>query len=164
VAAPIGNVSGNLPNFTLIGIGDNSTLFSLDMLQLGGTNTPVPIADGVADMRVLYGVQTTTAGQIGAWVRPNAAPWDAATLQNGSTASRANLRRILAVRVSLLMHNSSPERSDVSGSSITMFAGMAPGLAQTRTLTADERKLRWRSLDFTVPLRNAILMSTIPTP
>jgi type IV pilus assembly protein PilW len=162
VAAPIGNINGNVPNFTLIGVGDNSTLFSLDLLQLGGTSTPVPIADGVSDMRVLYGVETATVGEIGAWVRPNAAPWDAATLQNGTPASRANLRRILAVRVSLLLHNSSPERSDVSGASLTMFAGTA--LQQTRTLTADERKLRWRSLDFTVPLRNAMLMSAIPPP
>jgi type IV pilus assembly protein PilW len=164
VAAPIGNVSGNRPNFSLIGVGANSTLFNLDMLQLDGTDTPVPIADGVADMRVLYGVETVTRGVIGAWVRPNAAPWDATTLQDGSAASRTNLRRILAVRVGLLLRNNAPERDDVSPTSITLFPGMGAGLEISRPLVGDDRKLRWRSLDFTVPLRNAILMSAIPTP
>jgi type IV pilus assembly protein PilW len=157
VAAPMGNVSGNRPNFSLIGVGANSTLFSLDMLQLGGTDTPVPIADGVADMRVLYGIDNNADDTIDQWVSPAAAPWDAATLQNGTLASSLNLRRILAVRVALLLRNNSPERNDVSGSSVTMLVGV-PGLQQTRNLSADERKLRWRTLDFTVPLRNVPLM------
>jgi type IV pilus assembly protein PilW len=164
VAAPIGNVTGNRPNFSLIGVGANSTLFNLDMLQLDGTDTPVPIADGVADMRVLYGVDTNLDGTVDTWVRPNAAPWDATTLQDGSVASRTNLRRILAVRVGLLLRNNSPERTDVSPASITLFPGMGAGLQITRTLDANDRKLRWRSLDFTVPLRNAMLMAAIPPP
>jgi type IV pilus assembly protein PilW len=164
VAAPIGNVSGNQPNFSLIGIGANSTLFNLDMLQLDGTDTPVPIADGVADMRVLYGVEGATAGVIGAWVRPDTAPWDATSLQNGTPLALQNLRRILAVRVGLLLRNNAPERNDISPTSITLFPGMGAGLEISRPLVGDDRKLRWRSLDFTVPLRNAMLMSAIPTP
>jgi type IV pilus assembly protein PilW len=157
VAAPIGNVTGNRPSFSLIGVGADNALVSLDLLQLDGTNTPLPIADGVADMRVLYGVDTDDNGTIDTWVRPDAAPWDATTLQNGSLASNQNLGRIQAVRIGLMLRTANAERTEVTGNDISVFSDLSAGLKQTRTLTADERKLRWRSLDFTVPLRNAKL-------
>jgi type IV pilus assembly protein PilW len=164
VVAPIGNITGNRPNFSLIGIGANGTLFNLDLLRLDGVDAPVPIADGVADMRVLYGISAVGASTVSTWVRPDTAPWDAATLQDGSALSRANLGRIVALRVGLLLRNSAAERSDVSPPSITLFPGMGAGLQISRPLVGDERKLRWRSVDFTVPLRNAILMNGIPSP
>jgi type IV pilus assembly protein PilW len=158
VLAPIGNVTGNRPNFNLIGVGANNTLVSYDLLQLDGIGTqPVPLADGVAEMRVLYGVDSDDDQVIDTWVRPTAPTWDATTLQNNTTASNNNLGRILAIRVGLILRNSTPERNNVSGSSVTLFADMGAGLAQTRTLSADEQKLRWRSVDFTVPLRNVML-------
>jgi type IV pilus assembly protein PilW len=162
VVTPLGNVNGNRPNFSLIGVGPNSTLLSLDMLQLDGTDTPVPIADGVAEMRVLYGVDKVgNDGVIDTWVRPDAAPWDAATLQDGSTKSTERLGQILALRVGLILRNATPERDEVTGPSVSLFDDLPP-LKQTRSLSSDERKLRWRVLDFTVPLRNVMLKPGTP--
>jgi type IV pilus assembly protein PilW len=156
VLAQLGNVAGNQPNFNLIGVDADNRLLSYDMLQLGGSSTPVPLADGVAEIRALYGVDSDDNGVVDTWVRPTGV-WDAATLQNNSAASKRNLGRILAVRVGLMLRSSTAERNSVSGTSVTLFAGMSAGLRQTRTLSADEQKLRWRTVDFTVPLRNVML-------
>jgi type IV pilus assembly protein PilW len=156
VLALLGNVAGNRPNFNFIGVDANNTLVSYDLLQLDGTSTPVPLADGVAEMRVLYGIGPAGSHTVSSWVRPDGI-WDAATLQNNTTASNTNLGRISAVRVGLILRSSTPERDNVSGSAVTLFADMGAGLSQTRTLSADEQKLRWRTVDFTVPLRNVML-------
>jgi type IV pilus assembly protein PilW len=160
---PLGNVTGNRPNFSYIGISANNTLVSYDVLQLDGTDTPTPIADGVADMRVLLGVDSDDDGRVDAWVSPAAAPWNAATLNGGNATALQSANRILSVRVGLLLSNSSPERGDVSSTDVSLFADLGT-LKYTRTLSAADRKLRWRSLDFTVPLRNVILRAPPPTP
>ncbi len=154
---PMGNVSANRPMFQLIGVGANATLVAHDMLQLDGTDSVVAIADGVADLRARYGVDSNDDGRIDTWVDPSVSPWNAATLLDGSATSRDNLGRILAVRVGVLMRTSNPERDAVSPSTITLFDDLGSTLKATRTLTSTEQRLRWRSLDFTVPLRNVML-------
>jgi type IV pilus assembly protein PilW len=154
--AQLGNVAGNRPLFMLMGVGANDTLMQHDLLQLDGVDTAVPLSDGVADMRVLYGIDTNNDRRVDTWVSPSAAPWDAASLGDGSQVAATNAGTILAVRVGLLTHNTSPERDDVSAPTVTLFPGML-SLQQTRTLTTAERKLRWRVIDFTVPLRNVML-------
>jgi type IV pilus assembly protein PilW len=161
LVVPMGNVAGNRPNFVFLGVAANNTLVSYDVLQLEGSDAPVPIADGVADMRVLLGVDTNDDGRVDIWVSPSSAPWNAATLNGGNAAARLSANRILSVRVGLLLSNSAPERDDVSGTEVSLFSGMG-ALKYTRTLSASDRKLRWRSLDFTVPLRNVILRAPPP--
>jgi type IV pilus assembly protein PilW len=156
--APVGNISTNLPQFQLIGVGPNATLVSHDMLQLDGTDSVVALADGVADLRVLYGVDTNDDGRIDSWQSPGTAPWDAASLLNGSATARTNLSRIIALRVGLLVRNNTPERSAVSPGSLTLFADLGSTLQLTRTLTSSEQLLRWRTVEVTVPLRNVLLM------
>jgi type IV pilus assembly protein PilW len=128
------------------------------MLQLDGSDAVVPIADGVADLRARYGVDSNDDGRIDSWQDPGVAPWDAATLLNGTALSRTNMSRIVAVRVAVLMRTSSPERDAVSPATLTMFPDLAAALQVTRTLTTAERQMRWRALEFTVPLRNTLLM------
>jgi type IV pilus assembly protein PilW len=158
---PLGNINGNRPNFSYIGVGANNTLVSYDALQLNGTDDPVPIADGVADMRVLFGVDTDDDGRVDAWVSPAVAPWNAASLNAGDKDALQSASRILSVRVGLLLRNTTPERDDVSGADVSLFSDLG-ALKYTRTLSASDRKLRWRSLDFTVPLRNVILRAPPP--
>jgi type IV pilus assembly protein PilW len=155
--APVGNVTGNLPGFALIGIGTNNTLVSYDLLQLDGSDTPQALEDGVYDLRARYGVDTNDDGVIDAWVAPTAAPWDAASLLDGSQASQRNLRRILAVRVGLILRNSAPEREAVSPSNLTLFSDLGAGVSVTRAISASEQVLRFRTLEFTVPLRNVLM-------
>jgi type IV pilus assembly protein PilW len=156
VLTPLGNVAGNRPNISFIGVGANDVLMSYDVLRLDGTDAAVPIADGVADLRMLYGIDTNNDGVIDSWVSPATAPWDAVSLNKGTVAARDQIVQILAVRVGLMLHNASPERSKVTAAKLSLFADL-PELTYTRDLSDDEQKLRWRSLDFTVPLRNVIL-------
>lgn len=156
--APIGNTTGNLPLFQLIGIGSNATLVTHDMLQLDGTDSVAAVADGVDDLRALYGVDTNDDGRIDSWQSPATAPWNAASLLDGSATARTNLSRIIAVRIGFLVRTSSPERSAVSPSSLTLFSDLGSTLQVSRTLTSAEQLLRWRTVEVTVPLRNVLLM------
>jgi len=153
----LGNATGNRPQFQLIGVGENATLVAHDMLQLDGTDNVVAIADGVADLRARYGVDTNDDGRIDSWQDPGVAPWNAATLLDGSATSRTNLSRIVAVRVGVIIRTSLPERDTVAPTSLTLFGDLDPTLHATRSLSTAERQLRWRSLDFTIPLRNVLL-------
>jgi type IV pilus assembly protein PilW len=155
--APLGNLNGNQPAFQLFGVGDNATLVSHDMLRLDGNDTVVPIAEGVADMRALYGVDSNDDGRIDEWRDPAVAPFDAATLQGGTPAARLSLGRILAVRVGMVLRGSAPEREAVSPASLTLFTDLDAALQRTRNLDATEQRYRWRTFEFTVPLRNVML-------
>jgi type IV pilus assembly protein PilW len=155
---PLGNTGAARPQFQLIGVGANATLVTHDMLQMDGTDTVVAIADGVADLRVRYGVDSDDNGRVDTWVDPASAGWRGAELQSGSEAARQNLARILALRVALITRTQVPERPDegpVSPDKLVLFPDLD---AYERTLTPDERQLRWRVLDFTVPLRNPLLL------
>lgn len=156
--APIGNVTGNRPQFQLIGVGDNATLVTLDLLRLDGDDTPMALAEGVADLRALYGVDTTGDGRIDSWQSPATAPWNAASLMDGSATARTNLSQIVAVRIGMLVRTVDRDRDVVSPASLSLFVDLGAGLTYTRTLSTEERHLRWRALDFTVPLRNVLLM------
>ncbi len=155
--APMGNLNGNQPAFQLFGVDDNATLVSLDMLRLDGSDAVLPIAEGVADMRALYGVDSNDDGKIDEWRSPAVSPYDATTLQGGTALARLSMGRILAIRVGLVIRGSAPEREDVSPSTITLFDDLGSTLQSTRTLTSAEQKYRWRTIEFTVPLRNVML-------
>jgi type IV pilus assembly protein PilW len=156
--APLGNVAGNRPSFQLIGVGANATLFAYDLLRLDGTDTPTPIADGVVTLRARYGVDTNGDNVIDSWVDPATAPWDAATLLDGSTASRDRLRSIMSVRVGAVLRNASPDRNAVSASTLTLFGDLATALQVT--VSGLDTSLRHRVIEFTVPLRNQLLPRT----
>jgi type IV pilus assembly protein PilW len=156
-AAPLGNETANQPALQLLGVGDNATLVSYDLLRLAGTTTIAPLVDGVVDLRALYGIDTNNDGLVDSWVSPATAPWRAADLLDSSVVARDNLARILAVRVGLIVRSSLRERQAVQASTRTLFADLGAGLAYTRTLTSDEQNLRYSTVDFTVPLRNQML-------
>ncbi len=159
--APLGNVAGNQPSLQLVGIGDNDVLSSFDILRLNGSDAATPIADGVVELRALYGIDSILPydGRIDTWVSPSAAPWDAATLLDGSVTSRDNLSRILAVRIGVVLRGNLRERNEVSRNAITLFGDLGPALQLTRLAPAAgvERELRYETLEITVPLRNVML-------
>jgi type IV pilus assembly protein PilW len=150
----------NPPQFKLYGVGDNNTLVSLDLLTFGGAEAS--IADGVVEMRALYGLDTTdpTDGVIDSWTSATGA-YAASTLTDGSEVSRNNLRRIVAVRVGFVLRTSLAEKpnkdgSQVTGSSLTLFEDLG-ALKHTRTLTTEESNYRYRTFETTIPLRNVLL-------
>jgi type IV pilus assembly protein PilW len=164
-AVGLGNAVDNFPQFLMFGVGPNNTLFSYDALRQ--TDPPAgdiatSAADGVVELRALYGVDTTPTpdGVLDAWVAPTAAPWRAADLMAGDAAARENLRRIVAVRVGLILRSQLPERDDVSPLQLTLFDDLGPALTYTRDLAAlpGARQFRYRTVESTVPLRNVLML------
>ena len=153
----LGRATGKRPAFQLMGVGENSTLVAYDLLQLDGHDRVMPLADGVVDLRARYGIDSDDNGSVDVWVNPAVAPWDAATLLDGTPASNLALSRIVAVRVGLVLRNATPEREAVTSATLTLFSDL-PGLTHTHNVNAGDRVMRYRSLDFTIPLRNVLLM------
>ena len=153
----LGRTTGNRPAFQLMGIGANSTLVAYDLMQLDGHDRVMPLADGVVDLRARYGIDSDDNGIVDLWVDPAVAPWDSASLFDGTPASRLALTRIVAVRVGLVLRNATPERDAVTPATLTLFNDL-PGLIHTHNIAVGDRVMRYRSLDFTIPLRNVLLM------
>jgi type IV pilus assembly protein PilW len=184
VAMQLGNAVNNFPQFQLFGVGANNTLESYDLLKAlpaGGSDPDVPIADGVVEMRALYGVDGTddaspTDGTLDRWVDPSG-DYLAQTLLDGSPTGQSRLHRIVAVRVGLILRTSlaehapqTPTTRDVvntetyqaaKGTKVTLFNDMkaadGTSLRYERTLTDAERSYRFRTVEITIPLRNVIL-------
>jgi type IV pilus assembly protein PilW len=161
-ALPLGNATTNRPSFVLLGVSAQRTLVAYDLLRLDGTNTVLPLADGVVDLRARYGVDTDDNGTVDAWVSPAAAGWTAATLFNGSVASRTSLSRILSVRVALVLRDTVQQTSggqvvNITPASLTLFNDLPAALQATHNVTTANRPLRHQIVEFTVPLRNAML-------
>ncbi|GAB4059381.1 hypothetical protein GCM10028811_13730 [Uliginosibacterium sediminicola] len=181
----LGNISaGRAPNFLVIGVGANNTLFSYDLLQTTASPKQA-IADGVFEIHARYGLASGGAGTaVNTWIAPDTttSSYSYSSLSGGTTAATNTLRQIRAVRVGIIMRTSLPERtaSSAGGSayvapaSLTLFSDLeAAGnstcsdsaqngsvltstgaLRYTRCLGTSERNYRYRVLDFTVPLRN----------
>ncbi len=155
-AGPAGGTPANAPQFTAFGVGADRTLFALDLLGIEGT-VPLPLADGVMALRGVYGVDDNGDGTLDLWVDPGTAPWDAATLMDGSEASRLNLARIVAVRLGMVLRSQRAEREDVAPASLTLFADLPVDVQQVQAIAAADRRYRHRTVELTVPLRNVLL-------
>lgn len=155
---PLGSAAAGNVQFQMFGVGDNSTLFSYDLLQTSGNDNAQAIADGVIALRALYGLDTNGDGILDAWADPSATGYDIATVM----ATPATIRQIMAVRVSLVLRGANYERDAVSASSLTLFgdAKNAAGtsIKQTVTLSSDDQHYRYRVVDSVIPLRNMLLL------
>lgn len=159
-AGAAGGTPTSAPQFTLYGVGANRTLFALDMLAVTDGGVPQPIVEGVVEMRALYGVDSDDDGTLDAWVDPGVAPFDTASLLDGSSDAQENLNRIVALRIGLVLRTARAEREVVAPASLVLFADLPAALRQTRTLSTAERNFRHRTTDVTVPLRNVLLAAT----
>jgi type IV pilus assembly protein PilW len=168
-AMQIGNVTGNPPQFMIYGVGADRTLFSYDLFRFGAVDAPVPLAEGVVEMRALYGLDETNPpdGTVDRWVLPEAASgFDIATLSDGSDVARQRIRQIVAVRLGFILRTPLKEREMVVGGnyvaatgsySLTLFGDLDAGLQRTRAVSGDDRYYRFRTSEVTVPLRNVLL-------
>lgn len=157
VVLGIGNpVNGNPPAFNLLGVGDNNTLYSYDLLQATSSSAQA-VAQGVAEMHALYGLDTDSDGKVDSWVTPEGT-YAYSALTAGTTAAAELIATIKAIRVGLILRTSLKEKSVVSPSSITLFSDLSSSLQYTPTITGDDTYYRYRTQEFTVPLRNAMLL------
>jgi type IV pilus assembly protein PilW len=162
-AIALGSVSDtparhNPPQFQLFGV-DTATrrLVSYDLLLSAADDAPVPIADGVVEMRALYGIDTNGDGIRDLWQAPTGA-FSSTSLLNGTPAAQASLRQIVAVRVAVVLQTSLIEKEVVAPATLTLFGDMNAAFHVERTLSADEQHIRHRTIEFTVPLRNMLLL------
>lgn len=159
----LGNQSGNNPRFQLLGVNASNQLVGYDMLRLnnlpGAPTTPVPLADGVVDLRVRYGVDTKALpnGTITGWAEPGVGNFTPGFMSADSDPARAQVRQIMAVRVAIVLRSDRIESDPVSPATLTMFQSLPNGMQYTFNVPAgDERNRAYRLVEFTVPLRNAI--------
>jgi type IV pilus assembly protein PilW len=158
---PLGNATANNVQLTLYGVGSNRTLFSYDLLRALG-DTSEAIADGVDQLHAIYGVDSDGDGKLDTWADPGATGYDIATVMTAP----ATMRKILAVRVSLVLRSNYFDKKQVSPATLTLFGGLTnaagTSLAQTVTLGADDQHYRYRVFEFTVPVRNMLLLAGGP--
>ncbi len=156
-AVVLGNVTGNLPRLQLLGVSNDATLVSYDVLQTTGANVAA-LVEGVVDLRVRYGFDNTgntgPTAVVNSWIAPTDANFTPAALQAQTVASVARLRSILAVRVGLVLRSDLAERTTVTPEDLTMFASLPNGLQHTYDVPAGTTNQRYRVVEFTVPLRN----------
>ncbi len=167
-AVNLGNVStgtgnfSNPPTFLALAVGNNNTLFGYDLLQtLSTTNTladqEFPVADGVFEMRALYGVDSNNDGRVDTWTTAtgNFAP---ATLTAANGSGSANLCRIKAIRIGLIMRTALEEKDSVSNSSLVLFNDV--GLPSSVSV---DPHFRYRIVETTIPLRNMLNVTSCPS-
>jgi type IV pilus assembly protein PilW len=166
---PLGNADAQNIQFTLYGVGANRTLYSFDLLQnlkvnqaSGATDAVQAIADGVDQLHAIYGIDTVGNGVQTAWAGAGDAGYDPVTVMTNPTTQRA----IVSVRVALVVRGEYYDKNVVSPATLLLFNGLANGggtsLKQTITLTANDQHYRYRVFEFTVPLRNMILLAGGP--
>ncbi|WP_349742612.1 PilW family protein [Roseateles cavernae] len=159
--AALGNVAGNQPSFQLLGMNADSALVSYDLLQLGGQDAVQVMADGIADLRVIYGIDSTPNNllfTVDQWVTPTG-DFAPAALTDGSAAAQARLMSIMAVRVGMVLRSDRVEKEgeEVAPDKLTLFAGMPAALQVEVKIESLQQRQRHRTVEFTVPLRNIML-------
>ena len=169
---PLGNAAANNVAFQLFGVDASRTLYSYDLLQNlklvqnSGVASSQAIADGVDQMHAIYGIDSNTDGIQNTWASPSAAPYDIASVMGNP----GTIRTIVSVRVALVLRGNYYDKNVVSPPTLTFFSGLTdssgntlPALQKTVTLTGDQLHYRYRVFEFTVPLRNMLLLNGAPT-
>ena len=163
---PLGNAAANNVQFELFGVGTDNTLYSYDLLQNQlkvqgtGVDSSQAIADGVIQLKAIYGVQNAaTPGVLANWASPGDAGYDINTVMT----SPATMELIIAVHVALIVRGEYYDKNVVSPASLTIFSGYTnaagTSLTQVIALNATAQHYRYRVFEFTVPLRNMLLLA-----
>jgi type IV pilus assembly protein PilW len=170
---PLGNVgttaSPNNVQYLLFGVGTNNTLYSYDLLQNQlrvqgtGVDTSQAIADQVIQMNAIYGVASTASPSVfNAWAGPADAGYDINTIM----ATPLTQKLIMAVRVAIVVRGEYYDKNTVSPTTLTLFPGLTnaggTSLAKAINLSATDQHYRYRVFEFTVPLRDMILLAGGP--
>ncbi len=147
--------SGQPPAFEVIGVGDNNTLYSYDLLQIAEAS-PQAQAEGVFEMHAVYGIDSTGSSnnKIDKWVDAGStSAYSVTALSDGSAGAMTLLKNIRAVRVALILRTALPEKDIVTPNGLTIFPDLTD-LTLTRSLSATEQHFRYRVVETTIPVRN----------
>lgn len=156
----LGNVAAGNVQFQLFGVDANRTLVAYDLLRsaavTGNTDPVLPLADNVAEVRAIYGIDTSFPYDniVDSWVAPSGA-WAIDKV----LADPKLMRQIVAVRVAIVTRASNYEKDEVAVERPELFADTAAKVdAMAFAADADNRHFRLRVIDTTIPLRNMLLL------
>ena len=173
VAGPTG-ATYNAVTATLVNLGQpgamgkiaytvDTTTYALRTQSLLPTAGPVtPVINDVVNLKAQYGLDTDADGSIDVWQDATGA-WSAANLPLPATPL-ATLQQIRAVRVAIVTRSTQYEKEPIvagtppgmADGKIGMFCEPAPTCAFTMTLSTDDQHYRYRVLETSIPLRNAL--------
>jgi type IV pilus assembly protein PilW len=143
------------PSFQLYGVGLDNALVAFDLLN-GTAASADLIADGVVEMHAIYGVDQADNGTI-AWTAPTGV-YAASALLDGSVDAGKRIAAIKAIRIGLITRSAVEDKNVVSPATLPVMFGDTD-FPYTKTLNEAEQKFRYRVLDATIPLRNALVVS-----
>ena len=155
------SVNGNVfdlgprPALGLYGIDSAaSTLIAYDALGRDGA-APVTIADGIVQLKALYGIDSDGDDVVDSWVQPTG-DWSIDKLSADQGAAAAAFAKIKAVRIAVVAQSLLPERTaDLKGApTLTLFGDLATDLHYTVGL---QPQYRYKVYDTVIPIRNAII-------
>jgi type IV pilus assembly protein PilW len=141
------------PSFQIVGVGDNNTLYSYDLLNITGTPLQAR-ADSVFELHALYGVDTDNDGKVDSWVNASSGSYTVANLTDGSVNASLRIKSIKSLRVGLILRTALPEKDPIPTPPLTLFSDLGTSLTYTRTIATSEQNFRYRTVEATIPLRN----------
>lgn len=164
----VGLGNAQAASFVMYGVDSDDTLYSVDLLNSNFAKEQA--SDDVVMMRAVYGIDADSDGKLDAWVNPvdsgtgaSALSYSPASLLNGSAAANKRLRSIKAIRVALIVRAPLMERADAStpafnDGSYKLFEPLdnAHGVHVTWNVPAGQENYRFRVLEGTIPVRNAV--------
>ncbi len=159
IALPLGvPTTTSAPQFLLIGVGDNNTLFTYDLLQTTGSTQALQArASGVFEMHAIYGVDSDGDGLQDSWASPSSGTYAASKFAAGTSDLATLIKNIKSIRVAIAMQTNETISASATGpqSSLVFFPDLSTqGLSVTRTLSNTEQRSRYRIVDATIVLRN----------
>ncbi|MET0682901.1 MAG: PilW family protein [Casimicrobiaceae bacterium] len=140
----------------------DTTGHALRTQNLLPTAGPVnPVINDVVNLKAQYGLDTNNDGSIDAWQDATGGVWSAANLP---AQPLATLQQIRAVRIAIVTRSAQYEKDALTAGTppgmpngtIGLFCDPAPTCAVTMTLAADDQHYRYKVLETSVPLRNAM--------
>jgi type IV pilus assembly protein PilW len=132
----------------------NHVLYSRNLFDPAAA--PVPLASGVVNMKLQYGVDSNDDGFLDDWVSASEAGWDAATLMSApkTTTPIAQLSRIKAVRIAVVTRSEQFDR-DAGAFAHTLFNG-AKAPCDGKIDISAPKNWRYRVYENIIPMRNVI--------
>ena len=174
---PVGNASANNVQYQMLTVDGNRVLDSYDLLQnlnqfqaSGGADAVQAIADGVDQIHAIYGIDNTGTGVQAGWfsAAPTGFPTAAGYDINAVMTTPSKMRKIISVRISLVVRGEYYDKKPggVTPPTLTLFNGLTDlngvSLAQVVNLSPNDQQYRYRVFEFTIPLRNMLLLAQAP--
>jgi len=132
-----------------------------NLLPTAGLASPAPVVNDVINLKAQYGLDTDNDGSIDTWQDATGAVWSAANL---ATQPLATLQQIRAVRIAIVTRSAQYEKDALTAGTppgmpdgtIGLFCNPVPTCAVSMSLSADDQHYRYKVLETSVPLRNAM--------